>query len=198
MNLTCPYCGEQLIEGSAEIQGTVWGFLLVGLSYQNLYFKRQGEKKIKILGSGCATSALRCENCDVVILNKDGSDDAIRIDDDTFAKINRDNIIGLLILWASKESQLKYQKNAPTAQVSNELFSQWEDFYLRESEDFRTLFSDEELIILEEFNVVLNRVAELTPEELPYIEEFVKTKEWEILNLKAIETLERLKSIANK
>ncbi|MCT4644600.1 MAG: PF20097 family protein [Carboxylicivirga sp.] len=70
MSLECPYCKGKLETGQA-IHGTVGGFLLFGLSYQNLYFKPESEKEIKILGSNGSTSALRCEDCGIVILHKE-------------------------------------------------------------------------------------------------------------------------------
>ncbi len=52
------------------------------------------------------------------------------ISDDEFMDLTRKLVFGVIDLWASKENQFEYQKNVPIAQVSAELFCQWEDYYL--------------------------------------------------------------------
>ncbi|GGW21945.1 hypothetical protein GCM10007383_00980 [Arenibacter certesii] len=51
-------------------RGNLVDLCYFGLSHQNLYFKSDSGKEIKILLSTVSVPALRCENCGVVILNK--------------------------------------------------------------------------------------------------------------------------------
>ena len=74
MSLKCPYCDSDLKSGQATIHGTVVGFLVFGFSHQNLYFKTDTGEEIKILGSNKSTPAMRCENCGIVTLNLDYTD----------------------------------------------------------------------------------------------------------------------------
>ena len=99
-------------------------------------------------------------------------------------------------MWASKDSQIDYQKNVPIAQVTAELFCQWEDFYIPDSKDFKQFFSKEELKLLSEFDKALNDTIDMTPENLPVIEKFIETTEWKIMNFKAIEIKRKLNTIA--
>jgi hypothetical protein len=85
----------------------------------------------------------------------------------------------------------------PTAQVSSELFCQWEDFYYPDSSDFKQAFDKDELEILAEFDQALNETADKTPENPPQIEEFIKTQEWIDMNKKAIEIKNKLNTVGN-
>ena len=69
MTLKCPYCNGTLKSGEAKIHGTMTGFLFVGFSHQNLYFKSELGEEIEVLGSNECTPAMRCEECGVVVLN---------------------------------------------------------------------------------------------------------------------------------
>jgi len=120
------------------------------------------------------------------------------ISDDEFVDLTRKNVFGVIDLWASKENQLEYQKNVPIAQVSDELFCQWEDFYLSHSDDFKQAFNDEELKILLEFDIVLKETIDKTPQNLPEINEFVETDEWKMMNSKAIEIKKKINTVGNK
>jgi hypothetical protein len=90
----------------------------------------------------------------------------------------RKNILETLNLWSSKESQLKFQSNVPSIQLSDELFNLWDDDYKPESEIHKIAFTEKERQVLEKFNLLLNIVAEKTPKNLPNIDEFILTKEW--------------------
>lgn len=70
MTTKCPYCNGTIKNGVANIHGTMTGFLFVGFSYQNLYFKPESGQEMKVLGSRESTPAMRCQDCGVVILNK--------------------------------------------------------------------------------------------------------------------------------
>jgi len=109
----------------------------------------------------------------------------------------RCNIFQILNLWASEVGQIKYQENVPIAQVSVELFCQWDDFYTPDHDIFINSFDANERKLLKDFNELLNLISDKTPQQLPYITDFIKTEEWKILNKKAIETISELNTIGN-
>lgn len=49
MEPRCPYCGEEMIHGIGYIRGTVFGYLLVGLSYQHFWFQRSDTSEKEIM-----------------------------------------------------------------------------------------------------------------------------------------------------
>lgn len=106
----------------------------------------------------------------------------------------RNNILGVLELWTSKNKQLEYQDNVPIANVSVELFCQWDDFYYPDSVHFKLAFDDKERESLDNFNKVLNHISDKTTENLPYISDFVKTNDWLLINQAAIDTTKKLKN----
>lgn len=65
------------------------------------------------------------------------------------SKTIRKNIFELLELWSSQEEQIEYQKNIPIAQVSTELFCEWDDFYHPETEVNKLSFSEIESEMIE-------------------------------------------------
>lgn len=115
------------------------------------------------------------------------------ISEEEFIKLNRDNIIGVLKLWSSKEEQLEYQKSVPISQVSSELFGQWDDFYTADSDVLTEAFNEHELDLLSKFDLELTNIGEKIKGGIPLIEEFIKTSEWKKLNLLAQEILKDLK-----
>lgn len=119
-----------------------------------------------------------------------------RLTDDEFRIFTRNNVFGVIDLWASDLNQLNYQKEEPIAQVSAELFCQWEDFYHPDSIDFKHEFDEKELELLADFDKALNDTADKTPENLPPIEEFVKTQEWIDMNKKAVEIKIKLNELS--
>lgn len=94
------------------------------------------------------------------------------------AKNIRDLVINTLSLLSSKEEQLAYQKKVPIADVSAELFCQWDGAFIPDSKHNSEAFTSEELQYLIEFNDIFNRISDEVPDELPAIEEFIKTPEW--------------------
>jgi hypothetical protein len=109
----------------------------------------------------------------------------------------RKEVFEVLDLISSKEEQLDYQAKVPIAYVSAELFNQWEDCYQipREQDWYKEAFSEAELMILGEFDVVLEAVARDTPQNPPDINEFFKTGEWERLSSAAAIALGNLQKI---
>ncbi len=99
----------------------------------------------------------------------------------------------ILKLWASVDEQIEYQINVPIADVSAELFCKWCDDYYNEGDPIMMKeFNKMELKLLKEFDEVICRVANITPEELPDINEFIKTNEWKRVHIKAISTIKKL------
>lgn len=107
----------------------------------------------------------------------------------------RENILNCIDLWTSKDKQLDYQKRVPIAQVSAELFCDWEDFYHPDNTEFKKAFNEQERQLLADFNRTLFEEADTTKKELSNIEEFVNTLEWKKINLAATETLNKIKSL---
>lgn len=115
------------------------------------------------------------------------------IDQNDFVELTRKNIFELIELWSSKDKQLDYQKSVPIADVSSEMFCQWDDSYTPKSVDFRQAFTEVELGLLSEFDKELNIISEKTPNRLPEIREFIETEEWKTLNDKAKDILTKMK-----
>jgi len=115
------------------------------------------------------------------------------IDQKDFVELTRKNIFELIELWSSKDKQLEYQESVPIADVSSELFCQWDDSYTPKSVDFRQAFNNVELGLLSEFDKELNFVSEKTISILPDINKFIETEEWKALNEKAKDILIKIK-----
>ena len=77
-------------------------------------------------------------------------------------ELDRLNIIELLKLWSSKEQQLDYQNNVHIAEVSAELFCQWDEAFLSNDSIFMKSFSKNEFCYLQEFNKLLNKISDRT------------------------------------
>jgi hypothetical protein len=101
----------------------------------------------------------------------------------------RKNILRILVLISSKNLQLEYQKKVPIADVSSELFCQWESEYFPNDKDFKEAFNKKEYNEILNFNSILNEVSTSTPKNLPFINEFIKTDEWEKLSSGAKKSL---------
>lgn len=104
----------------------------------------------------------------------------------------REMLVEAIKLISSKEDLLNYQKNVPIAFVTAELFCGWGDSYISGCDIYPLVFNEQELIALEAFNDDFERISEIVGEDLPPIEVFVQSKEWEELSKSALETLEKL------
>ena len=104
------------------------------------------------------------------------------IDDSEFVEATRENIIGVLKLWSSKEEQLEYQENVPSISVSTELFEQWDDLYTPESEVLIEAFEPDELRLLEKFEAEIILRSDKSNTILPDIIEYIETDDWKALN----------------
>jgi hypothetical protein len=107
----------------------------------------------------------------------------------------RENILDSLDLWTSKDKQIDYQKRVPIAQVSAELFCYWDEVYHPDDKHFLQAFNEQERLLLANFHSTIIKISDATPNILPYIDKFVQTEEWKKLNLAAIETLNKIKSL---
>jgi hypothetical protein len=98
------------------------------------------------------------------------------------AKNMRARVLETLALIADRETQRKYQQEAPSVDVPAELFNQWEDCFFPDDGSFKQGFSETELAALKHFDDLLNRICEETPQELPPLEEFLETDAWRQLS----------------
>ena len=65
----CPLCGTELEAGSVTVHGTLWGFLLVGLSYEHCWFQpASGAEETVVLSSKDSRDACRCLQCGFVAI----------------------------------------------------------------------------------------------------------------------------------
>lgn len=104
----------------------------------------------------------------------------------------RSRVLETLWLLASEEKQRDYQRAVPHVHVPAELFNQWDDCYFPQDVDFGSGFSASELAALAQFDGVLNRVCDDTPQELPALDEFLATEAWQTLATAASAALSAL------
>jgi hypothetical protein len=60
----CPYCDSLMILGQAKLHTTFGGFLLVGLSWDHLFFEEDNREEIRILKAKSQKEAYFCRNCE--------------------------------------------------------------------------------------------------------------------------------------
>jgi len=83
----------------------------------------------------------------------------------------RDRIFEQLEDLGSLEEQVRYQENAPVAQVPAELVNQWfDDWYHPESTQFCNCFTIQELALLAEFSSFFESRLELLPDTYDVLE----------------------------
>ena len=62
--MKCPNCNMEMEPGQAQVKGTLLGFLIIGFSHQNLYFRSaEGGVNEKIIRSGGKRSGYYCRQC---------------------------------------------------------------------------------------------------------------------------------------
>lgn len=103
----------------------------------------------------------------------------------TISENLRELVLNTLDFIADKEGQLKYQQRMPAISVSSELINQWDDCYHPGDRNFQSGFTAEELEALARFDEVLNAISDSLPQQLPSIEEFSETDEWQRLSTAA-------------
>ena len=67
--MQCPACQSPMTPGTVDIHGNSLGFLLVGFSWQELYFKPEPDAKAEsILAPSETRYAFRCPACRLVVI----------------------------------------------------------------------------------------------------------------------------------
>ena len=76
--MVCPFCKEEMTDGTVTVRGTMSGFILFGLSYKNCYFHpiNGGDEKILIEDNG-SKYAYRCDKCNITIIDEGSSNEGI-------------------------------------------------------------------------------------------------------------------------
>lgn len=70
--MKCPYCGGEMVPGTALVRGTLLGFLAFGFSHQHLWFRQlDGGRNEKIIPSSSQRAGHRCTQCRAVIIQGD-------------------------------------------------------------------------------------------------------------------------------
>ena len=97
---------------------------------------------------------------------------------------NKVNIINLMQLIASRQSQLEYQRAVPLVNVASELVNQWFcDFYHPKDKSFDSEFTLGELEQLDKFNLFYDARVNDLPDTL---DEFMQSDAWsEVINAAA-------------
>ena len=92
----------------------------------------------------------------------------------------RNETFDTLKLISSKAEQLDYQNKVPIAHVSAELFCSWESCYqdVKNRDWYQSTFSKKEFEVLKRFDVIFEQVCSETEENVPYITEFIQSKQW--------------------
>ena len=70
----CPHCGGRLEVGNVAVHGTFWGWILVGWSYQQLWFQPHLGEERRVLQSGESRQGWRCADCGFVGVASPGKD----------------------------------------------------------------------------------------------------------------------------
>ena len=85
-----------------------------------------------------------------------------------------------LKLISSKAEQLDYQIKVPIAHVSAELFCSWESCFqdVKDRDWYQGTFSKKEFEVLKKFDAIFEQVCSETEQNVPYITEFIQTKQW--------------------
>lgn len=107
----------------------------------------------------------------------------------------RKEIVDTLELISSKKKLLDYQKEIPKADVTEEMFSDWDSAYIRDQQWFIEKFNERELQAIDMFNSRIEKIwYEINSHLLP-INEFVETSQWREIASAANETLSTLNTI---
>jgi hypothetical protein len=93
----------------------------------------------------------------------------------------RGRVLEVLELIADGEAQLEYQRRVPYVDVASELFNQWDDSYHPGDACFHSQFDSHELAALAVFGELVDGIAGETPQQLPALEEFMRTTHWQRL-----------------
>ena len=115
--------------------------------------------------------------------------------DNKVRNIHAQNIINILELISSEKLQLKYEKDVPHVDITNELVSMWfDDAYFPEDKSVCESFSTEELDELKKFNKFYDDRFNLLPESNGTVLTWLADKTWKEIMFKAQSTLIKLKT----
>lgn len=67
--MDCPICRDPMTAGELSLESTFIGSLTAGASsYLELFFRRQGEKRLSVMTPSDTPAAFNCSRCGTVIL----------------------------------------------------------------------------------------------------------------------------------
>ncbi|WP_068475845.1 hypothetical protein [Saccharicrinis aurantiacus] len=186
MNLKCPNCNGIIVHGTARIHGTMFGFLFVGFSYQNLYFQPNNEREYKVLGPNMPVQAMICKNCETLVLSQENYKPNITSEEPELIELSTNNTFNTLKLWSSSELQKERQLECPDINIVTSLFNQWKNVFRPDVMNYKDVFEFKLQSLLYDFDWELSRVYKSFEQNIPHLTEFIETKDWEGLNSKAI------------
>lgn len=116
------------------------------------------------------------------------------IAENDFAELMRHGITEVLNLWANKKQQIELQESNSAINLTEELFTQWNDYRIKEGDFLNETFKLEERIAIKQFDKVLNEKKKNFIENYPEFKEFLDSEEWVLINNLAKETLSKIKN----
>jgi hypothetical protein len=116
------------------------------------------------------------------------------IEEYEFAELMRHGIIEVLNLWASEEKQKELQNINTEINITEELFSQWNDFNVNKPGFLNEIFQLEERVAIKQFDKILNERNKLLTESYPNLLEFINSKNWKEISKLAKETLTKIEN----
>lgn len=114
------------------------------------------------------------------------------IEERDFAELMRHGIVEVLNLWANKEKQIALQESNLEINITEELFTQWNDYNINQGNFLNEVFELEERIAIKQFDKVLNERNDKIIEDYPILNEFIDSEEWNVINNLAKDTLEKI------
>ena len=69
--MKCPNCGKEMDKGKVTMEGTFFGSLLAGASYQHLFFTSDRNDKQVAVHCGDVRAANRCSSCNWLVIGGD-------------------------------------------------------------------------------------------------------------------------------
>ena len=91
------------------------------------------------------------------------------------------------------------QKTNPKINLTEELFSQWNDYHVNKTGFLTEIFQIEERIAIKQFDNLLNEKNELLLGSYPNLREFINSESWKGISNLAKVTLTKIEnSVGNK
>lgn len=114
------------------------------LNWQPVFYSSHKQEMERDREGYKSTPAMSCENCGIVTLNLEYSD-----------QNEKDNLIDILTLCSSEELRDDLQKSNPDIDINSEIIKNWKENYLPDNHDFKNQFKNDELILLERFDILI-------------------------------------------